>query len=960
MKRIAQLLTLLMAVFYSTSALAVVDPYEALEVTPAEGAVQSLQHFTITFAGLPVTVNADSVPTLQKGGGATATGHMRAGDDGTSVQVDFDESFTASGHYFLNLPGASITVNGQRLLPLTLRFNIEGDMESFYEQITIDPAEGEVDSLQYFTISFPEYVGEIANGSRATLTNTTTEQTYSGEMIGVGFNAIVYFADVISDAGNYTLTVPAGAVVVYGLEEEIHELKFNYTIEGHTPTFYDKITIDPVEGRMQSLQNFTITFPEYVTEIVPGSKALMTNTTTGSTYEAEMIDVGYNVLVNFAEEMTEAGRYTLTIPAGAIVVDVLGEEMHELQFNYYILKEEMPEFTINPPEGEVYRLQYFTLDYGQVVFVDEEIHPTLTNDDTGQAFNCNLLILGGNAVAYLVYPMSTLGSYTLTIPAGCIVIESTMQTNPEMVFHYDIIEKDTFVPTVIEDQPEGELRLHHRSGGVVREVEKDYTIEEGENPYELVFEQQNGSLSIVFAENNKVYIQRPVSWSYYNGWVEGTLSEDGKTITVPMGQYIAYTKSLEMAVQVGVFVYDSFEDTYLYDESIDELIYTINDDGSIKQEDTNEYVILGTMNRAFGDVFQYLDYEWLQAGDYGSVYYPATEQPVAPPDSLETEEYHLTTAVYDGMAWDAYHCIVSIGFDGDDAWLKGICPYLPDAWIKGTRDGNKVTFPDAQLLGSYEVLLYFKSAELDLTTGSTTQKDLVLTFDGVDTYTTFDYVFITADRDNLFYLNYYQGLTISKHPDTLVQAPEDLETKEYDYIFSTTFDGTTITEEQKRVNIGFMGDEVYIQGLWEYLPEAWVKGRLVDGKLVIDMPQYLGTYEDETNTVYPIYLDCFDRNTGTILGQLLFDYDPATGIFSNPSEAYGVGINKTGYLNVQDIYGATLIPVSNALTDIQADAATHPVEHYDLQGRRITDISNARGVIITRNADGSVTKTYRK
>ena len=72
-----------------------------------------------------------------------------------------------------------------------------------------------------------------------------------------------------------------------------------------------------------------------------------------------------------------------------------------------------------------------------------------------------------------------------------------------------------------------------------------------------------------------------------------------------------------------------------------------------------------------------------------------------------------------------------------------------------------------------------------------------------------------------------------------------------------------------------------------------------------------------------------------------------------------MGINKTGYLNVQDIYDATLMPVPNALTDIQADAA-HPVEHYDLQGRRITDISNARGVIITRNADGSVTKTYRK
>ena len=60
-----------MAVLYSTSAVAAVDPYEALEITPAEGVVTSLQHFTITFAGLPVEVNEQAIPTLEKGGGAT-------------------------------------------------------------------------------------------------------------------------------------------------------------------------------------------------------------------------------------------------------------------------------------------------------------------------------------------------------------------------------------------------------------------------------------------------------------------------------------------------------------------------------------------------------------------------------------------------------------------------------------------------------------------------------------------------------------------------------------------------------------------------------------------------------------------------------------------------------------------------------------------------------------------------
>ena len=66
MKQTMRILAVLMlAVAYGPSALAVVDPYEVLQVAPAEGVVESLQHFTITFAGLPVVVNETAVPTLE-------------------------------------------------------------------------------------------------------------------------------------------------------------------------------------------------------------------------------------------------------------------------------------------------------------------------------------------------------------------------------------------------------------------------------------------------------------------------------------------------------------------------------------------------------------------------------------------------------------------------------------------------------------------------------------------------------------------------------------------------------------------------------------------------------------------------------------------------------------------------------------------------------------------------------
>lgn len=232
MRQTVRFLALMMAVLCSSSAFAVVDPYEAMVITPAEGVVTSLQHFTITFADLPVEVNEQAIPTLEKGGGATYEGSMRASEDGTTVLVDFGVCCTASGQYFLNLPEGSLKVNGQRLLPVTLRFTINGTMESFYEQITINPAEGEVESLQNFTISIPEYIGEIEYGSVATLTNTTTNETYEAEMYGVRFNVLVYFPDEITTPGNYVLTIPARSIIIYTLGEDVEELNFNYTIAG--------------------------------------------------------------------------------------------------------------------------------------------------------------------------------------------------------------------------------------------------------------------------------------------------------------------------------------------------------------------------------------------------------------------------------------------------------------------------------------------------------------------------------------------------------------------------------------------------------------------------------------------------------------------------------------------------------------------------------------------------------
>ncbi len=89
-----------------------------------------------------------------------------------------------------------------------------------------------MESLQNFTISIPEYIGEIEYGSVATLTNTTTNETYEAEMYGVRFNVLVYFPNEITTPGNYVLTIPARSIIIYTLGEDVEELNFNYTIAG--------------------------------------------------------------------------------------------------------------------------------------------------------------------------------------------------------------------------------------------------------------------------------------------------------------------------------------------------------------------------------------------------------------------------------------------------------------------------------------------------------------------------------------------------------------------------------------------------------------------------------------------------------------------------------------------------------------------------------------------------------
>ena len=79
---------------------------------------------------------------------------------------------------------------------------------------------------------------------------------------------------------------------------------------------------------------------------------------------------------------------------------------------------------------------------------------------------------------------------------------------------------------------------------------------------------------------------------------------------------------------------------------------------------------------------------------------------VTPPDGLHTESWLLTAQRYDATEYtvDAF-LSVNIGFDGQDVYVQGLNMYLPEAWVKGTRNGNQLTFATNQYYGELSTIL---------------------------------------------------------------------------------------------------------------------------------------------------------------------------------------------------------------------------------------------------------------
>ena len=77
---------------------------------------------------------------------------------------------------------------------------------------------------------------------------------------------------------------------------------------------------------------------------------------------------------------------------------------------------------------------------------------------------------------------------------------------------------------------------------------------------------------------------------------------------------------------------------------------------------------------------------------------PAGPEVVTPPDGIEAVEYAMT---FTNSSNSTESKPVNVAVDGNDVYFQGMSKYIPDAWVKGTKSDNIVTFEGNQYMGEY-------------------------------------------------------------------------------------------------------------------------------------------------------------------------------------------------------------------------------------------------------------------
>ncbi len=411
------------------------------------------------------------------------------------------------------------------------------------------------------------------------------------------------------------------------------------------------------------------------------------------------------------------------------------------------------------------------------------------------------------------------------------------------------------------------------------------------------------TVNVAFGNNNDIYIQGLAYW-FDDAWIKGTI--EGEQAIFENGQFVgADNTGLEylVASDDGQSVTDFIVFNYNSDEGI--------------LEATNSYIIESGADDAIY-AFTY----WSQP----TFTRDAPEKPdlVTPPETATIETWYTADGYYYvSLMGDFYNITdeiptVNVAIDGDDIYVQGLAYYFPEGWIKGTIVDDMAVFDNSQFVGEDEYGPEYLVGSDDY---ETVADFIVFSYDaeqGVLAAVT-PLIAECSEADELSLYGYWDQPTFTREAPIepeLVEVPEDLVTEQYVFTY-IDYKGETVTSF---VNVGFDGNDVYIQGISDYLPEAWVKGTLEGTTITFPGYQYLGKYSS-----YQLFLQEDD---------IVFNYDAeadkmtATDVFHVYTKD---GIDADSYEEaiIFKVMEIAATPATPEITQIK-ESSFGPIVYFDI------------------------------
>ena len=254
--------------------------------------------------------------------------------------------------------------------------------------------------------------------------------------------------------------------------------------------------------------------------------------------------------------------------------------------------------------------------------------------------------------------------------------------------------------SIISEQPAGSYKIYSRTGSAV------YSDWGGL----YAMDQSSFVAEMVTGSNGKVWLRNILTMVNNDNWVTGTLSTDGKKLTIDPDQYIAYDQYAQSYMQLKHaklnMVVNGTDTTYTYVPDGKPITYTVTDTAIVLDNAATTGEGLAAFY-AGGDS----NGKWANFTDVNTVMRPKDVTIVTPPAGLTTERYSVvsTRPYSDGVNTKDVNW-VNVGTSGNQLYISGLSSSLPaDTWVVGNiaPDKKTVTFPYGQVMAVKHAYLYY-------------------------------------------------------------------------------------------------------------------------------------------------------------------------------------------------------------------------------------------------------------